>query len=35
MYRKSLNGPWVCSWNCGFESYDIDEVIEHENKGEC
>jgi hypothetical protein len=34
VYRKTLDGPWICSWNCGFRSYDLDKVIEHENKGE-
>jgi hypothetical protein len=34
VYRKTLGGPWICSWNCGFRDYDIKKVIEHENKGE-
>ena len=32
VYRKTLDGPWICSWNCMFESYDIKKVIEHESK---
>jgi hypothetical protein len=32
VYRKALDGPWVCSWNCGFQDHDLDKVIEHENK---
>ena len=30
MYRESLSGPWICSWKCGFKSFDLDEIIEHE-----
>jgi hypothetical protein len=30
--RKSLDAPWCCSWDCGFESWDIRKVVEHENK---
>ena len=30
--QKNLNGPWFCSWNCLFQSYDIQKVIIHENK---
>lgn len=33
VYRKSLNDMWICSWNCGFQDWDIKKVIEHENKG--
>ena len=29
--RESLDGPWECSW-CGFKSWDIVMVVEHENK---
>ena len=32
VYRKKLDGPWDCSWNCGFQSWKIKEVVEHENK---
>jgi hypothetical protein len=32
-YRKSLDGKWICSWNCGFEHWDIAEVAKHENEG--
>jgi len=31
-YRKSLDGKWLCSWNCGFKDWDIAEVIKDENK---
>ncbi len=31
---RTLDGPWICSCNCGFESVDFHKVIEHENKGE-
>lgn len=34
VYRKTLDGPWTCSWNCGYKNWDIRKVIEHENKGE-
>ncbi len=34
VYRKRLDGPWICSWNCGFEDMDIQKVVDHENKGE-
>jgi hypothetical protein len=20
VYRKNLDGPWICSWNCGFQN---------------
>lgn len=30
VYRKTLDGPWVCSWNCGFMSQDVRKVIAHE-----
>jgi len=33
VYRKILDGPWICSWNCGYKSYDIQKVVDHENKG--
>jgi len=35
VYRKTLDGPWICSWNCGYQDWDIEKVIEHENKGSC
>jgi hypothetical protein len=31
-YRKTVDGRWICSWNCGFEDYDIAEVAKHENE---
>jgi hypothetical protein len=34
-YRKSLDGRWICSWNCGFEDYDIGKVAEHETEVHC
>jgi len=35
VYRKTIDGPWICSWNCGYKHYDIKKMVEHENKGEC
>jgi hypothetical protein len=29
--RKSIDCPWCCSWDCGFKSWDIIEVVKHEN----
>lgn len=26
VYRKSLDGPWVCSW-CGFKDWDIKKLL--------
>jgi len=34
VYRKTLDGPWICSWNWGFEHNDIQKVVDHENNGE-
>jgi hypothetical protein len=34
-YRKSLDGKWICSWNCGFEDHDISKVSEHETEVHC
>ena len=34
-YRKTLDGRWICSWNCGFEDYDIGRVAEHETDVHC
>lgn len=31
VYRKTFDGHWVCSWNCGFTSHDVRKVIEHES----
>ena len=31
-YRKTLDGKWICSWNCGFEHYDLGKVAEHETE---
>jgi len=33
--RKDLESPWECSRGCGFKSWDIAEVVEHENKTRC
>jgi hypothetical protein len=32
VYRKTLDGKWICSWNCGFEHYDLGKVAEHETE---
>jgi hypothetical protein len=31
MKRQSFDAPWECSW-CGFKSWEIAVVAEHENK---
>lgn len=31
-YRKTLDGKWICTWNCGFKHEGIAEVVKHENK---
>jgi hypothetical protein len=30
VYRERSDGLWICSWNCGFENYNVRRVIEHE-----
>ena len=32
VYRKTVDGMWICSWNCGFEDWDIAEVAKHEHE---
>ena len=33
VYGKSPDVPWIYSRNCGYQDWDIEKVIEHENKG--
>jgi hypothetical protein len=28
--RRDLRSKYSCSWNCGYEDWDIRKVVEHE-----
>ena len=34
-YKKTLDGAWICNWNCGFKDYDIGKAAEHETELHC